>query len=32
LDLAGQRPVDLLRDGAFDSVQAAVERLRSGAM
>jgi uncharacterized protein (DUF2384 family) len=31
-ELSGQRPIELLIDGQFDSVLAAVERLRSGAM
>ena len=31
-ELSGQRPIELLIDGQFDVVLAAVERLRSGAM
>jgi len=30
-DLDGRRPIDLLRDGEFETVLYAVERLRSGA-
>ncbi|MGH3374879.1 MAG: hypothetical protein ACRDP6_09075 [Actinoallomurus sp.] len=31
-ELAGDRPIDLLRDGRFEPVVHAVERLRTGAM
>ena len=31
-DLAGQRPIDLLAQGDFATVLAAVERLETGAM
>ncbi len=31
-ELSGQRPIELLIDGQFDAVLAAVDRLRSGAM
>jgi Antitoxin Xre/MbcA/ParS C-terminal toxin-binding domain len=31
-DLGGEKPIDLLRAGAFERVLAAVERLASGAM
>lgn len=30
--LGGQRPIDLMRDGRFQTVLQAVERLRTGAM
>lgn len=31
-ELSGQRPIELLIDGQFDAVLAAVDRLRAGAM
>jgi uncharacterized protein (DUF2384 family) len=31
-ELSGRRPIDLLIEGQFDAVLAAVERLKSGAM